>query len=59
MLETQSPSFEQKEHQEINLDVFLKSLEQSQIKIKQIHETEFQDRKIEEKELQAYENFFD
>lgn len=59
MLETQSLSFEQKEHQEINLDVFLKSLEKSQVKIKQIHETEFQDRKQEEKELQAYENFFD
>ncbi|WP_419763947.1 MAG: hypothetical protein ACNI28_09130 [Arcobacter sp.] len=58
MLETQSLSFEQKEHQEINLDVFLKSLEKSQVKIKQIYETEFQDRKQEEKELQAYENFF-
>jgi len=59
MLETQSLSFEQKEHQEINLDVFLKSIEKSQVKIKQIHETEFQDRKSDEKELQAYENFFD
>lgn len=59
MLETQNLSFEQKEHQEINLDVFLKNLEQSQVKIKQILETEFHDRKEEEKELQVYENFFD
>jgi hypothetical protein len=59
MPEILQQSFEHKEHQEISFDVFLKSLEQSQVKIKQIHETEFQDKKIEEKELQAYENFFD
>lgn len=59
MREIQQQSFEQKEHQNINLDEFLRSLKQSKIKIKQAKENSKQDLIEEEKELQAYENYFD
>ena len=58
MLEIPSSSFEQKEHQEINLDDFLKNLNTSQLKIKSIKQVERQDKKLEEKELVIYENYF-
>jgi hypothetical protein len=59
MLETQSSSFAPKEHQEINLDVLLKNLNTSQIKIKKIQQAERQDKQLEEKELVLFEKYFD
>lgn len=59
MLETQSSSFAPKEHQEINLDDFLKNLNKSQIKIKIIQQVEKQDKQLEEKELVLFEKYFD
>jgi len=59
MLESLSSSFAPKEHQEINLDDFVKNLNISQTKIKNIQKTEKQDKKLEEKELVLFEKYFD
>lgn len=59
MNESINPSFDKIEHQEINLDDFLKDLKKSKIKLQEIWQAEKQDKKLEEKELFAYEGFFD
>ena len=58
MLESLRSSFEPKEHQEINLDDFMKNLNTSQLKIKNIQQVENQDKRIEEKELLLFESYF-